>query len=143
MIKSLQQARRFLTILFGFTLLVLGVLMLVLPGPGLVTIALALGILAAEYVWARRLLDRLKQQGDRLRNSIFQREKPPVSENGRSPASPAGPLAARTAQTAQPSSSALYPAADSPDASKTAPDAVPVAPVSPEDSEAETAEQTR
>ena len=31
MIKSLQQAKRFLTILFGFTLLVLGVAMLALP----------------------------------------------------------------------------------------------------------------
>ncbi|MGA8036520.1 MAG: PGPGW domain-containing protein [Candidatus Acidiferrales bacterium] len=76
MIKTLQQAKRFLTILFGFTLLILGIAMLVLPGPGLITIALALGILAAEYLWARRLLDRLKLQGDRLRNSIFQRDKP-------------------------------------------------------------------
>jgi hypothetical protein len=80
-IKSLHQAKRFLTILFGFTLLVVGIAMLVLPGPGMLTILLGLGLLAAEYVWARRLLDRLKQQGDRLRNSIFQRDKsaqPPV-----------------------------------------------------------------
>ncbi len=88
-IKSLHQAKRFLTILFGFTLLVLGVAMLVLPGPGMLTILLALGILAAEYVWARRLLDRLKQQGDRLRHSIFQRDKTSVSGNATSP-SPAG-----------------------------------------------------
>jgi tellurite resistance protein TerC len=81
MIKSLQQAKRFLTILFGFTLLILGIAMLVLPGPGLITIALALGILAAEYVWARRLLDRLKQQSDRLRNSIFQRDKSAVPQS--------------------------------------------------------------
>jgi Putative transmembrane protein (PGPGW) len=79
MIKSLQQAKRFLTILFGFTLLVLGIAMLALPGPGMLTILLGLGILAAEYVWARRLLDRLKQQGDRIRNSIFQRDKSPAS----------------------------------------------------------------
>jgi Putative transmembrane protein (PGPGW) len=88
-IKSLHQAKRFLTILFGFTLLVLGVAMLVLPGPGMLTIVLALGILAAEYVWARRLLDRLKEQGDRLRNSIFQRDKTPAPVNSPSPA-PAG-----------------------------------------------------
>ena len=75
MIKSLQQAKRFLTILFGFTLLILGVAMLALPGPGLVTIVLGLGILAAEYVWARRLLDRVKQQSDRIRNSIFSKDK--------------------------------------------------------------------
>ena len=86
-IKSLHQAKRFLTILFGFTLLILGIAMLALPGPGMLTIVLALGILAAEYVWARRLLDRLKQQGDRLRNSIFQRDKPAAS-TGASSAQP-------------------------------------------------------
>jgi len=91
-IKSLHQAKRFLTILFGFTLLVLGVAMLVLPGPGMLTILLALGILAAEYVWARRLLDRLKQQGDRLRNSIFQRDKTSVSGNAASPSPASGSI---------------------------------------------------
>jgi Putative transmembrane protein (PGPGW) len=66
--KSLQQTKRFLKILFGFTLLVLGVAMLVTPGPGWLVIALGLGVLAAEFVWARRLLDHLKEQGDRLKD---------------------------------------------------------------------------
>jgi tellurite resistance protein TerC len=92
MIKTLQQAN-FLTILFGFTLLALGILMLALPGPGLLTILLGLGILAAEYVWARRLLDRLKHHGDRLKNSIFQRDpaaatEPPASSPAATPAAP-------------------------------------------------------
>jgi Putative transmembrane protein (PGPGW) len=47
------------------------VVMLVTPGPGWLTILIALGVLAAEFVWARRLLDRLKEQGGRLRNSIL------------------------------------------------------------------------
>jgi len=99
MIKTLQQAKRFLTILFGFTLLALGVLMLALPGPGLLTILLGLGILAAEYVWARRLLDRLKHHSDRLKNSIFQRDASPASSNTAAPAashsdSPTAPPAA-------------------------------------------------
>jgi uncharacterized protein (TIGR02611 family) len=79
--KSLQQTKRFLKILFGFTLLVLGVVMLVTPGPGWLVIAFGLGVLAAEFVWARRLLDRLKEQGDRLkdqgvrlRNTILSRQ---------------------------------------------------------------------
>jgi uncharacterized protein (TIGR02611 family) len=65
--RSIQQTKRFLKILFGFTLLFLGVVMLVTPGPGWVVIILGLGVLAAEFVWARRLLDRLKEQGDRLK----------------------------------------------------------------------------
>ncbi|MFZ3331589.1 MAG: PGPGW domain-containing protein [Candidatus Acidiferrales bacterium] len=76
LIRSLQQAKRFLKILFGFTLLVLGILMIVTPGPGWLTIMLALGVLAAEFVWARRLLDRVKEQGIRLRDSVFPRAKP-------------------------------------------------------------------
>jgi uncharacterized protein (TIGR02611 family) len=71
MIRTLHQAKRFFKILVGFTLLVIGVVMIVTPGPGLLTILLALGVLAAEFVWARRLLDRLKEQGVRLRQSVF------------------------------------------------------------------------
>ena len=37
------------------------------------TILLGLGVLAAEFVWARRLLDRLKEQGGRIRDSVFPR----------------------------------------------------------------------
>lgn len=70
-VRTLQQAKRFVRILFGFTLLVIGILMIFTPGPGWLTIILALGVLAAEFVWARRLLDRLKQQGTRLRESVF------------------------------------------------------------------------
>jgi len=72
-IKTAEQARRFLKILFGFTLLLLGVLMVFLPGPGALTIFLGLGVLAAEFVWARRLLNHIKEQGDRIRQSVFPR----------------------------------------------------------------------
>src|ERR1700721_1715724 len=68
LLKALQQTKRFLKILFGFTLLVLGVVMLVTPGPGWLVIALALGVLAAEFVWARPLLNHMKEQGDRLKD---------------------------------------------------------------------------
>jgi uncharacterized protein (TIGR02611 family) len=72
-IKTVQQAKRYLKIIAGFSLLVLGIAMVVTPGPGSLTILLALGVLAAEFVWARRLLDRLKDQGERLRGTLFQR----------------------------------------------------------------------
>jgi uncharacterized protein (TIGR02611 family) len=73
LLKSLQQTKRFLKILLGFTLLALGVVMIVTPGPGWLVIALALGVLAAEFVWARQLLDHMKDQGLRLRNNILSR----------------------------------------------------------------------
>ena len=80
---SLQQAKRLVKIVFGFTLLLLGVIMLVTPGPGAVIIGFGLALLAAEFVWARRLLNRLKAQGDklmaegnRLRNIIMPHSAP-------------------------------------------------------------------
>jgi uncharacterized protein (TIGR02611 family) len=53
--------------LFGFTLLALGIVMIVTPGPGWITIVLALGVLAAEFDWVRRFLDRMKEQAARKR----------------------------------------------------------------------------
>jgi uncharacterized protein (TIGR02611 family) len=73
--QTLQQTKRFLKILFGFTLLALGVIMLVTPGPGWLTIALGLGHLAAEFVWARRLLDHVKEQGLRIRDTVLPRAR--------------------------------------------------------------------
>jgi thiol:disulfide interchange protein len=70
-VRTIQQAKRYLRIVFGFTLLGIGILLVVTPGPGTFTIVLALGVLAAEFVWARRLLDRLKHQGTRLRDTVF------------------------------------------------------------------------
>ena len=65
--------RRAARIIGGFALLALGVAMLALPGPGWLTILMALAILAREFVWARKLLDRLKQVGGRL----FSRKRGP------------------------------------------------------------------
>lgn len=69
-VKTVQQAKRLLKIIVGFTLLALGIVMVLTPGPGALTIILALGVLAAEFVWARRLLDRVKEQGVRLRQTF-------------------------------------------------------------------------
>ena len=69
-LDSPKSAKRYLKIALGFTLLALGLLMILTPGPGWLTILLALSVLAAEYVWARRLLDRLKAQSDRLRSAV-------------------------------------------------------------------------
>ena len=44
----------------GGLLLIAGIAMLALPGPGWLTIAAGLAILATEFVWARRALDQLK-----------------------------------------------------------------------------------
>lgn len=58
--KTIRQIRRIIVAVVGFTLLFIGVAMLVLPGPAIIVIPAALAILATEFVWARRLLDSVK-----------------------------------------------------------------------------------
>lgn len=71
--RTLHQAKRFLRILVGFTLLALGVILFASPAPGWLFILLGLGLLAAEFVWARRLLDHMKLQGVRVRDFVLAR----------------------------------------------------------------------
>jgi uncharacterized protein (TIGR02611 family) len=47
--------------IIGSILLLLGIIMIVLPGPAVVIIPLALTILALEYEWAKRYL-KISQQ---------------------------------------------------------------------------------
>ena len=67
---ALKKAKRLVKIVVGFTLLLLGVIMLVTPGPGWIAIGLGLALLAAEFVWAQRLLNRVKDQGIKLRDAV-------------------------------------------------------------------------
>jgi uncharacterized protein (TIGR02611 family) len=67
LLKTLQQAKRLIVIVVGSTVLLLGIAMIVLPGPAVLVIPVGLSVLATELVWARRLLNKLK--------STFQRGK--------------------------------------------------------------------
>jgi uncharacterized protein (TIGR02611 family) len=58
--------RRILILLIGSTVLIAGVLMLVLPGPGLLAIIAGLAILATEFAWAEAVLTRARQRAARL-----------------------------------------------------------------------------
>ena len=82
-IETLRQAKRVIRVVVGFTLLIVGVLLLVLPGPGWVTIFFGLALLAAEFAWARRLLDRLKSTANQVKRSaqsVVQRGSPEQSQ---------------------------------------------------------------
>lgn len=46
----------------GMALVVLGLFLLVLPGPGILTIAGGLAILAIDFAWARNLLEWMKSR---------------------------------------------------------------------------------
>ena len=68
---TLDQVRRAFRIVSGFTLLLVGVIMLITPGPGWLTIFLGLSLLAAELVWARRLMNRIKHEGGRIKEAVL------------------------------------------------------------------------
>ncbi|MCP5327070.1 MAG: PGPGW domain-containing protein [Steroidobacteraceae bacterium] len=59
-------AKRIAVTLLGGTVVLIGVAMLVLPGPALVVIPAGLAILGLEYAWARAWLARVKAKGSEL-----------------------------------------------------------------------------
>jgi tellurite resistance protein TerC len=69
MIRHVKTA---ITAVIGFTLLAIGAAMLILPGPGIVVIGLGLVVLSAEFVWARRALDRMKAGAQQVRDQFRQ-----------------------------------------------------------------------
>ncbi|MBA2697038.1 MAG: PGPGW domain-containing protein, partial [Actinobacteria bacterium] len=56
----MKAVRRFAVTLVGAAVVILGVVLMPLPGPGLLIVAVGLAILATEYAWARRLLARTR-----------------------------------------------------------------------------------
>jgi uncharacterized protein (TIGR02611 family) len=55
-----RNARRMAVALVGSALLVLGLVLLALPGPGLLVIIAGLAVLGTEFAWAKRALSRTK-----------------------------------------------------------------------------------
>jgi uncharacterized protein (TIGR02611 family) len=58
-----RSGKRIAVTVVGFAVLIAGVIMLITPGPGVVAILAGLAILASEWAWAERALDRAKAGG--------------------------------------------------------------------------------
>ena len=56
----------------GFAVLLLGVVMLFTPGPGWAMIIFGLGLLALEFAWAERMLERVLNQVERVSDEVKQ-----------------------------------------------------------------------
>lgn len=61
--KELHWIWRALVVTGAFVVLAAGVAMMVLPGPGLLFLSLGLALLALEFAWAERLLEKSLQGG--------------------------------------------------------------------------------
>ena len=57
----------------GFLVVLLGIILIPLPGPGLLIVAVGLAVLALEFAWAEHLLertvDRLGEAGERVKRA--------------------------------------------------------------------------
>ena len=58
-----RSGKRIAVTVVGFLVLAAGAIMMVTPGPGIVVILAGLAILASEWAWAERALDRAKEGG--------------------------------------------------------------------------------
>ena len=57
-LESRPRLRRFLIVAIGFSVVLIGLVMIVLPGPAIVIVPLGFAILASEFAWARRVWRR-------------------------------------------------------------------------------------
>ena len=59
--SAYRLARRIVVSVVGATVLLVGVIMLVVPGPAIIVIPIGLAILGMEFAWARYWLRRLRR----------------------------------------------------------------------------------
>jgi hypothetical protein len=96
-VLSWRNAKRLVVIVFGVTVLLIGLALTVLPGPAFIVIPLGLVILASEFVWARNLLLKVRARAaaypsvcNMIDKAIGNNTNQPAQE-GRS--APSGPTA--------------------------------------------------
>jgi uncharacterized protein (TIGR02611 family) len=67
-------ARRCAIAMVGGTVVLVGICMLVLPGPGIVVIPAGLAILSLEFAWARLWLRKVRAGGDYAARRLWKRK---------------------------------------------------------------------
>ena len=60
-LENVKVVKRVIVSVVGATVLLIGIALLVLPGPAFVVIPVGLAILATEYAWARRWLRKARR----------------------------------------------------------------------------------
>ena len=59
----------------GSVLVVGGLAMLVLPGPGILVVIAGLAVLGTQYAWAQRALDETKRRAKGARERVLRRRR--------------------------------------------------------------------
>jgi uncharacterized protein (TIGR02611 family) len=66
---------RALYVVIGFTIVLSGLAMLVLPGPAFLVIPVGLAVLSLEFAWAENLLGRALEQGEAAKRKAAETTK--------------------------------------------------------------------
>jgi uncharacterized protein (TIGR02611 family) len=83
-IPNLKFLKRIVIAIVGFTVLLVGVAMIILPGPAFIIIPLGLAILATEFVWAQRVLEKAKSYFKKAKNRALRKHSHDSNGPGRS-----------------------------------------------------------
>ena len=65
--------RRVLALVIGGTVVLIGIIMFVTPGPAIIVIPLGVAILAVEFVWAKRWLRKIRRTAKSVRGRMKER----------------------------------------------------------------------
>lgn len=68
--RTVKELRRFVILVMGLTIMLIGVLLLVLPGPGMIIFLFGLTLLASEFYWAKNWLKKVERTIDSVKNRI-------------------------------------------------------------------------
>jgi uncharacterized protein (TIGR02611 family) len=68
---STKLARKIIIAIVGFTILLIGLAMTVLPGPAFIVIPVGLGILATEFMWAKSILNKVKTKFQQMKKDVL------------------------------------------------------------------------
>jgi uncharacterized protein (TIGR02611 family) len=66
-----RSGKRIAVTVAGVAVILVGLALLVLPGPGWLVIFAGLAILSTEYVWARRLLEKAKEKAGQAKDKVL------------------------------------------------------------------------
>ncbi len=59
---KLARVKKIVVTVIGFIVLIIGIVLIVFPGPAFIVIPIGLAILATEYEWAKKVFDKIKRR---------------------------------------------------------------------------------
>ena len=70
LVKTIKQVKKLMIAVIGFTVLAIGLALIVLPGPAILVIPAGLAILSIEFAWARNLLKRVREKLGKKKGTV-------------------------------------------------------------------------